>query len=79
MILVGRATDRRGVLPYDATWRRKQKAVTADMASHDVINRRRDTRSEFTWRPVDVIALRRILSDADSAPSVRLSQPKSTP
>jgi 5,6-dimethylbenzimidazole synthase len=43
--------------------------------TYDVINRRRDTRREFTGAPVDPQALRRVLSAAHCAPSVGMSQP----
>ena len=49
--------------------------MTADADLYDLINRRRDTRSEFTGEPVDAEALNRILSAAHCAPSVGLSQP----
>jgi 5,6-dimethylbenzimidazole synthase len=42
---------------------------------YDVINRRRDVRSEFTGEPVDRAVLDRVLGAAHSAPSVGLSQP----
>ena len=42
---------------------------------YDVINRRRDTRREFTGRPVDPDALERVLAAAHCAPSVGMSQP----
>ncbi|QIK75742.1 5,6-dimethylbenzimidazole synthase [Nocardioides piscis] len=42
---------------------------------YDVINRRRDTRSEFTGQPVDQDALERVLAAAHCAPSVGMSQP----
>ena len=42
---------------------------------YDVINRRRDTRREFTGRPVDPNALERVLAAAHCAPSVGMSQP----
>lgn len=42
---------------------------------YDVINRRRDTRREFSGAPVDPAALERILSAAHCAPSVGMSQP----
>ncbi|PUA80212.1 5,6-dimethylbenzimidazole synthase [Nocardioides currus] len=42
---------------------------------YDVINRRRDTRREFTGEPVDDGVLHRILSAAHCAPSVGMSQP----
>ena len=45
------------------------------MMLYEVLNRRRDTRSEFTGAPVDDSALHRILAAAHSAPSVGLSQP----
>jgi len=42
---------------------------------YDAINRRRDTRAEFTGAPVDEDVLRRVLSAAHAAPSVGMSQP----
>lgn len=42
---------------------------------YDVINRRRDTRREFTGEPVDPAVLERVLAAAHCAPSVGLSQP----
>ncbi|MGB3482991.1 MAG: 5,6-dimethylbenzimidazole synthase [Mycobacterium sp.] len=42
---------------------------------YDVINRRRDTRREFTGEPVADEVLDRILSAAHAAPSVGMSQP----
>ncbi|UUZ58264.1 5,6-dimethylbenzimidazole synthase [Nocardioides sp. B-3] len=42
---------------------------------YDVINRRRDTRREFTGAPVDPASLERVLSAAHCAPSVGMSQP----
>ena len=42
---------------------------------YDVINRRRDTRREFTGQPVDPEALERVLAAAHCAPSVGMSQP----
>lgn len=42
---------------------------------YDVINRRRDTRREFTGQPVDPDALGRVLAAAHCAPSVGMSQP----
>lgn len=42
---------------------------------YDVINRRRDTRREFTGLPVDPEALGRVLAAAHCAPSVGMSQP----
>ena len=44
-------------------------------ALYDVINRRRDTRREFTGEPVAPEVLERILSAAHCAPSVGMSQP----
>jgi 5,6-dimethylbenzimidazole synthase len=49
--------------------------VSPDPSVYDVINRRRDTRAEFTGGPVDDDALRRIFSAAYCAPSVGMSQP----
>ena len=42
---------------------------------YDVVNRRRDTRREFTGRPVEPAVLQRVLSAAHCAPSVGMSQP----
>jgi 5,6-dimethylbenzimidazole synthase len=42
---------------------------------YDVINRRRDTRREFTGQPIDSDALERVLAAAHCAPSVGMSQP----
>ncbi len=42
---------------------------------YDVMNRRRDVRSEFTGEELSPEVLRRILAAAHSAPSVGLSQP----
>ncbi|GAB7005744.1 5,6-dimethylbenzimidazole synthase [Nocardioides sp. AN3] len=42
---------------------------------YDVINRRRDTRREFTGEPVADDVLERVLSAAHCAPSVGMSQP----
>jgi 5,6-dimethylbenzimidazole synthase len=42
---------------------------------YDAINRRRDTRAEFTGEPVPEEVLTRVLSAAHAAPSVGLSQP----
>lgn len=42
---------------------------------YDVINRRRDTRREFTGAPVDDDVLHRVLLAAHAAPSVGMSQP----
>jgi 5,6-dimethylbenzimidazole synthase len=42
---------------------------------YEVINRRRDTRAEFTGDPIPDEVLRRVLLAAHSAPSVGLSQP----
>jgi 5,6-dimethylbenzimidazole synthase len=44
-------------------------------ALYDVVNRRRDTRREFTGDPVDPEVLGRILAAAHCAPSVGMSQP----
>lgn len=46
-----------------------------DEALYDVINRRRDTRREFTGEPLDDDALERVLSAAHCAPSVGMTQP----
>jgi 5,6-dimethylbenzimidazole synthase len=45
------------------------------MDLYDAINRRRDTRAEFTGEPVDPAVLERVLSAAHAAPSVGMSQP----
>ncbi|GAA5165385.1 5,6-dimethylbenzimidazole synthase [Ornithinimicrobium tianjinense] len=45
------------------------------MDLYDAINRRRDTRAEFTGEPVLEETLARVLSAAHAAPSVGLSQP----
>lgn len=45
------------------------------MELYDVINRRRDTRREFTGVPLEAGVLERILSAAHCAPSVGMSQP----
>ncbi|MFE7228513.1 5,6-dimethylbenzimidazole synthase [Nocardioides sp. NPDC057577] len=45
------------------------------MDLYDAINRRRDTRAEFTGDPVDPAVLDRLLSAAHAAPSVGMSQP----
>ena len=42
---------------------------------YDVINRRRDTRGEFTGEPVGPDVLERVLAAAHCAPSVGMSQP----
>lgn len=42
---------------------------------YDVINQRRDVRSQFTGAPVDPAALMRVLGAAHAAPSVGMSQP----
>jgi 5,6-dimethylbenzimidazole synthase len=47
----------------------------AGAAFYDVVNRRRDTRREFTGEPVDPDALERVLLAAHAAPSVGMSQP----
>lgn len=44
-------------------------------ALYDVINRRRDTRREFTGEPVTPEVLERVLLAAHAAPSVGMSQP----
>lgn len=46
-----------------------------DEALYDVINRRRDTRREFSGEPIGSDVLERILSAAHCAPSVGMSQP----
>ncbi|WP_203337496.1 5,6-dimethylbenzimidazole synthase [Nocardioides limicola] len=45
------------------------------MDLYDAINRRRDTRAEFTGEPVDEAVLRRVFGAAHAAPSVGMSQP----
>ena len=45
------------------------------MDLYDAINRRRDTRAEFTGEPVAPEVLERLLSAAHAAPSVGMSQP----
>lgn len=45
------------------------------MELYDAINRRRDTRAEFTGEPVDPEVLERVLSAAHAAPSVGMTQP----
>ena len=45
------------------------------MELYDAINRRRDTRREFTGQPLDAEVLDRLLSAAHCAPSVGMSQP----
>ncbi|MBG6095258.1 5,6-dimethylbenzimidazole synthase [Nocardioides luteus] len=45
------------------------------MDLYDAINRRRDTRAEFTGEPVAPEVLDRLLSAAHAAPSVGMSQP----
>ncbi|KRF17888.1 5,6-dimethylbenzimidazole synthase [Nocardioides sp. Soil797] len=45
------------------------------MDLYDAINRRRDTRAEFTGEPVTEDVLTRVLSAAHTAPSVGMSQP----
>lgn len=52
--------------------------MTAGLSSnalYDVINRRRDTRGEFTGEPIAPEVLERVLSAAHAAPSVGMSQP----
>jgi 5,6-dimethylbenzimidazole synthase len=46
-----------------------------DAGLYDTINRRRDTRREFTGEPVPAAVLDRLLSAAHAAPSVGMSQP----
>jgi 5,6-dimethylbenzimidazole synthase len=46
-----------------------------DAGLYDTINRRRDTRREFTGDPVKPDVLNRLLSAAHAAPSVGMSQP----
>src|SRR3546814_19635310 len=45
------------------------------MELYDAMQRRRDTRAEFTGAPVDDEVLNRVLAAAHSAPSVGMSQP----
>ncbi|MEP9384637.1 5,6-dimethylbenzimidazole synthase [Nocardioides sp. KR10-350] len=45
------------------------------MELYDAMNRRRDTRREFTGPPADPAALERVLAAAHTAPSVGMSQP----
>lgn len=45
------------------------------MELYDAINRRRDTRAEFTGAPIDDEVLTRLLSAAHAAPSVGMTQP----
>lgn len=45
------------------------------MQLYDAINRRRDTRAEFTGEPVADEVLRKVLGAAHAAPSVGMSQP----
>ena len=45
------------------------------MDLYEAINRRRDTRAEFTGEPVPDEVLERVLSAAHAAPSVGMSQP----
>lgn len=45
------------------------------MELYDAINRRRDTRAEFTGEPIPDDVLTRVLSAAHAAPSVGMSQP----
>jgi 5,6-dimethylbenzimidazole synthase len=52
---------------------RQDAYVSADL--YDVIERRRDVRSEFTGAPVDDDVLLRVLEAAHAAPSVGMSQP----
>ncbi|MCH9733017.1 MAG: 5,6-dimethylbenzimidazole synthase [Actinomycetia bacterium] len=47
----------------------------ASSALYDVINRRRDTRAEFTGEPIPPQVLERMLLAAHAAPSVGMSQP----
>ncbi|WP_026449268.1 5,6-dimethylbenzimidazole synthase [Actinopolyspora mortivallis] len=57
----------------DQSPRAHQQRPISDL--YDVINRRRDVRSEFTGEEIPSEVLRRILGAAHSAPSVGLSQP----
>lgn len=45
------------------------------MELYDAINRRRDTRAEFTGEPIDPAVIERVLSAAHAAPSVGMTQP----
>lgn len=45
------------------------------MGLYEALNRRRDTRAEFTGAPLPEDVLRRVLTAAHAAPSVGLSQP----
>jgi 5,6-dimethylbenzimidazole synthase len=49
--------------------------VTLSSDLYDVIQRRRDVRSEFTGAPIDPAVLSRVLAAAHAAPSVGLTQP----
>ncbi|MGD9621745.1 MAG: 5,6-dimethylbenzimidazole synthase [Mycolicibacterium sp.] len=49
--------------------------MTPTLGFYDVVNRRRDTRAEFTGEPVAPEVLERILLAAHAAPSVGMSQP----
>ena len=42
---------------------------------YDAVNRRRDTRAEFTGEPIPPEVLERVLLAAHAAPSVGMSQP----
>ncbi|MGJ7908717.1 5,6-dimethylbenzimidazole synthase [Actinopolyspora sp. H202] len=57
----------------DRSGRSESRQPVSDL--YDVINRRRDVRSEFTGETIDSEVLYRILGAAHSAPSVGLSQP----
>lgn len=54
---------------------RRQQSHPPQADLYDVLERRRDVRSEFTGAEIDPEVLRRVLSAAHSAPSVGLSQP----
>ncbi|SFE29864.1 cob(II)yrinic acid a,c-diamide reductase [Actinopolyspora alba] len=57
----------------DRSGRSESRQPVSDL--YDVINRRRDVRSEFTGETLDPEVLYRVLGAAHSAPSVGLSQP----
>jgi 5,6-dimethylbenzimidazole synthase len=68
-----------------AAAKQQERALSSDLSQYsnrlessdlyDVINRRRDVRSEFTGQAPDIQALERILAAAHAAPSVGLTQP----
>ena len=51
------------------------RATSWEAGLYDTINRRRDTRREFSGAPIAPEALDRVLSAAHAAPSVGMSQP----